>query len=411
MSTRFLQIHSLTSYPAALLNRDDAGFAKRIPFGGATRTRVSSQCLKRHWRRHQGPDGLDAITLGSNAAVPMAIRSRRTFESMIFKPLVEEDAASRDVIEAAVAALLTGLLGSSAKAKAAKGEAATDGEGLRTGQVTVLGNPEIAYFRSIVAEAAAGAAGNPTAAADAVAKRLKERDFKKNLETIAHHAGLDSALFGRMVTSDILARCDASVHVAHAFTVHAEAAETDYFSAVDDLPQVGDDATLGSGHIGSAELTSGLFYGYVVVDLPLLVSNLTGSSTADWQDADRGLAAEVVRRLVRLIPTVSPGAKLGSTAPYAHAHAVLVEAGDTQPRTLANAFLRPVRQQPDVIANAYADLAEHLRAHDAMYGRDGERRIAAMGGGAARDELVALTDGGPHSVGELAGWAAAVVAG
>ena len=46
---RFLQIHTLTSYPASLLNRDDAGFAKRMPFGDATRTRISSQCLKRHW--------------------------------------------------------------------------------------------------------------------------------------------------------------------------------------------------------------------------------------------------------------------------------------------------------------------------------------------------------------------------
>jgi CRISPR system Cascade subunit CasC len=47
---RFVQIHWLASYPGALLNRDDSGLAKRLPFGGATRTRVSSQCLKRHWR-------------------------------------------------------------------------------------------------------------------------------------------------------------------------------------------------------------------------------------------------------------------------------------------------------------------------------------------------------------------------
>ena len=47
---RFLQIHTLHSYPAALLNRDDSGLAKRMPFGGAVRTRISSQCLKRHWR-------------------------------------------------------------------------------------------------------------------------------------------------------------------------------------------------------------------------------------------------------------------------------------------------------------------------------------------------------------------------
>ena len=32
---RFLQIHTLHSYPAALLNRDDSGLAKRMPFGGA----------------------------------------------------------------------------------------------------------------------------------------------------------------------------------------------------------------------------------------------------------------------------------------------------------------------------------------------------------------------------------------
>ena len=57
---RFLQVHTLTSYPAVLLNRDDAGLAKRLPYGGSVRTRVSSQCLKRHWRTVRGDEwGLD----------------------------------------------------------------------------------------------------------------------------------------------------------------------------------------------------------------------------------------------------------------------------------------------------------------------------------------------------------------
>ena len=38
---RFIQIHSLASYPGTLLNRDDAGLAKRLPFGGTVRLRVS----------------------------------------------------------------------------------------------------------------------------------------------------------------------------------------------------------------------------------------------------------------------------------------------------------------------------------------------------------------------------------
>ena len=40
---RFVQMHTLQGYPAVLLNRDDAGLAKRIPYGGASRTRISSQ--------------------------------------------------------------------------------------------------------------------------------------------------------------------------------------------------------------------------------------------------------------------------------------------------------------------------------------------------------------------------------
>src|SRR5699024_5849155 len=101
---------------------------------------------------------------------------------------------------------------------------------------------------------------------------LKNKDLKKNLKGLALGAGLEAAIFGRMVTSDILSRTDAAIHVAHAFTTHAQNSESDYFAAIDELTL--GTGELGGGHINSAELTSGLFYGYVVVDIPLLVSNL-----------------------------------------------------------------------------------------------------------------------------------------
>ena len=41
------------------------------------------------------------------------------------------------------------------------------------------------------------------------------------------------------------------------------------------------------------ELTAGLFYGYVVVDVPGLVSNLEGcDAKAEWEGADRTLAVQ-----------------------------------------------------------------------------------------------------------------------
>ena len=47
---RFLQLHMLTSYPPANLNRDDLGRPKTAKMGGSDRLRVSSQSLKRTWR-------------------------------------------------------------------------------------------------------------------------------------------------------------------------------------------------------------------------------------------------------------------------------------------------------------------------------------------------------------------------
>jgi CRISPR system Cascade subunit CasC len=376
---RFIQIHFLTSYPASLLNRDDVGFAKRIPFGGAVRTRVSSQCLKRHWRTFTGNN-----SLGSIPDAEMSVRSRRTFERCVFEPL-REKGIPEDVARAAADALMSAVLGESAKAKKAKAEGESS---LDTNQITVFGRPELDYFVKELAELCA--AQDPKKVAEAVKKHFT-KDKKKNLEALRIGAGLDAALFGRMVTSDILARCDAALHVAHAFTVHEEATESDYFSAVDDLLRSGNDTELGSGHIGTVELTSGVFYGYVVVDVPLLVENLS---------RDRALAAEVTERMVHLVSKVSPGAKLGSTAPHAYAHLVIVEAGNEQPRTLANAFLAPVRERPDVLQNTYAAMSSYLRELDGMYGAV-ERRAAGIGQKETLSDVAPLV---PNLV-ALAGWA------
>jgi CRISPR system Cascade subunit CasC len=180
-------------------------------------------------------------------------------------------------------------------------------------------------------------------------------------------------MFGRFVSGDRDARVDAAVHVAHAFTVHEQASEPDYFSAVDDLQA--EEQGAGAGHINTADLTTGLYYGYVVVDLPLLVSNLEGCGRKAWLDADRSIAARTVHHLIHLIAKVTPGAEKGSTAPYDWASLILVEAGEEQPRTLANAFLDPIRAAP-YEAGAGQALTGHLAAIDRMYETSCRRWLA-----------------------------------
>ncbi len=390
--SRFLQVHTLTSYSGVLLNRDDVGFAKRIPFGGVVRTRVSSQCLKRHWRNYRG-DG-DLASIGPD----MSIRSRSSFERYVLKPLKGE--VDEKVAEAIVSELKSIVLGAKADSDDDTDEAkAKKGSALQTSQVTVLGRPELEYLLHVTREIAAKCDKDPKRAKKTVKEHLGN-DGLTNLRALKRGAGLDAALFGRMVTGDVLARCDAAIHVAHAFTVHEEAAESDYFSAVDDLAQEAGET--GSGHIGSSELTSGLLYGYIVVDVPLLVSNLEGCGPEEWLKADRKLAAEVVRRLIRIAATVTPGAKRGSTAPYARAHLVAVECGSAQPCSLANAFLQPISGGPGLVDATYRALAAHIKDIEAMYGVETRRRFAAL----EPVDAVENALGERLDVARLAAWAA-----
>ncbi|MFO8008764.1 MAG: type I-E CRISPR-associated protein Cas7/Cse4/CasC [Candidatus Brocadiia bacterium] len=413
---RFLQIHTLTSYAGALLNRDDAGFAKRLPFGGATRTRVSSQCLKYHWRNHDGEHALYELD------VPASVRSRQTFRRKVAEPLIE-DGLPQTLVACAARTLMEMILSDSKPSKATykgilSGEEDLE-QVLESNQVTILGEPEVRYLCQLVREKVeslreelgllwedpdAKLSDEQVETAIETFQAIAKGDLKKNLAGLALAAGLDAAMFGRMATSDALARGNAAVHVAHAFTTHAEESESDYFSAVDELKAASGEGELGSGHINTSELNSGLFYGYVVVDVPLLVSNLEGCKREEWSDADRELAGKVLERFIHLLATVSPGAKLGSTAPYAHSECVLVEAGSHQPRSLANAFRTPVATQPDVLGNSCQALAEHLRQLDDMYGRQTERKLSGTQPVEAIADAVGVEDTVPLD--QAARWAA-----
>lgn len=362
---RFLQIHTLTSYTAALLNRDDSGLAKRLPFGGVLRTRISSQCLKRHWRKADDPHALERID-----GTKSAFRSRELVTQFVLDPL--RGRFSDDVVNA---------IGDGFQ-KAVYGDKGTTRKGRQT---LLLGKPEVDWLASQAKQVADDAGGDVERTAKAVEEWRK--GFRENINAMRRStslpAGLTSALFGRMVTSDTEANITAPVHVSHAFTVHHEEPESDYFTAVDDLAK--DDP--GADTIQDTELTSGIFYGYVVVDLTGLLSNLGD---------DTELAGRTLYNLVHLIAEVSPGAKLGSTAPYGRASLMLLEAGNRQPRSLSEAFRKACKPEMEAAANA---LVHTLTALDAVYATGEERRFLSV----SADVDIPSAERG--SLTELAVWA------
>jgi len=263
----------------------------------------------------------------------------------------------------------------------------------KDGRPTLLfGEPELRWLKEEFFRLASEAAGDsekafrlgeswvglPKKGRSEFQKKREENlnELRKNGEL---PAGIVAALFGRMVTSDPKANIEAPVHVAHAFTVHAEEAESDYFIAADDLAR---DEDTGADTIQETELTSGLYYGYVVVDIPGLLANLGG---------DALLAGGVLHNLLYLIAEISPGAKLGSTAPYSRASFLLVEAGDRQPRSLAEAFRDPCKASAPA---AVERLTAQLAALDAAYATGETRRYMSVANsdlpGAERGSLADL---------------------
>ena len=332
------------------------------------RTRISSQCLKRHWRIVDDPHALDGID-GAEAAV----RSRELVTKKVIDPLREE--FTPEVVEALKEDFQVAVYGD--KGKDRKGR-----------QTLLFGKPELDWLRGEAKRLAQEASGSAETAKKAV--EAWRKDFRQNIQVMRANTslpgGMISALFGRMVTSDPDANIAAPVHVAHAFTVHEEESENDYFTAVDDLSE----GEPGADTIQETELTSGLFYGYVVVDLRGLLRNL---------GKDASLAGQVLHNLVYLIAEVSPGAKLGSTAPYGRAAFMLLEAGDRQPRSLAEAFRSPCAPRTD---DAVGALAAHLAALDTAYATEEDRRVMSL----VKTD-VPLAEAG--SLGELAKWARSLV--
>ena len=171
-------------------------------------------------------------------------------------------------------------------------------------------------------------------------------------------AAADVAMFGRMLADNAKFNREAAVQVAHALTTHRAVAEDDYYTAVDDLKSRDESDDAGAGFVGVQEFGAGLFYLYLCVDKDLLLRNLDGSMPV----RDASVAA-----LVEAAATVAPRGKQASFASRARAVYVLAEQGPNQPRSLAAAFLKPVRGE-DQAAQSISALEGFRDRLDAAYG-------------------------------------------
>lgn len=323
--SRFIQLHILTSYPPSNLNRDDTGRPKTAVVGDCTRLRISSQSLKRAWRTSD----IFESTLKGHIGTRTKEMGIQVYQSLTKQGVSEKNAREW----AKLIALQFGK---------PKSDKKTDNnEDLHVEQLVHFNPEEEKAIIGLVTKLVQTA----TAPGEDDLKLLRKQ-----------HTAVDIAMFGRMLASSPAFNTEAAVQVAHAITVHKAAVEDDYFIAVDDLNN--GDTDRGAAHIGEAGFGAGVFYLYLCINRELLQKNLGG---------DAALTKQALTALINAVTKVSPTGKQNSFASRAYAGFVLAEKGDQQPRSLAQAFLKPVKDQ-DTLGRAIAELTRRRDNFDAVYG-------------------------------------------
>lgn len=339
--SRFIQIHTLTSYPPANLNRDDLGRPKTAMMGGVERLRVSSQSLKRHWRTSD----LFQEALRSH----LGTRTKDVGEKVRQK-LLELGVTEKQAEEWAV--------------DIAKVFGKVESGKVKTQQLVFVSPEEWDSIFALV---------------DVLAAE-KRKPTSDELKLLAKNtSAADIALFGRMLADSPNYNVEAACQVAHAISVHGITVEDDYFTAVDDLNADQDDR--GAAHLGETGFAAALFYGYVCIDRDALLDNLNG---------DKALANKAIAAMVEAIARVSPKGKQNSFGSHAYASYMMLERGRQQPRSLSAAFLTPIKD--DYLPNAIKALEQQVEHFDRVYGECAEVRNSfnAVSGEGSLKSLIEL---------------------
>ncbi|WP_251717697.1 type I-E CRISPR-associated protein Cas7/Cse4/CasC [Lactobacillus agrestimuris] len=292
----YMDIHVLQTVPSSNINRDDTGAPKTAIYGGATRSRVSSQSWKKAIRDEFKADQKDEWLQSCRTKRVVYLLAN---ELKALDDNLDEEASfkkSKEIIETA------GI-----KLKKDK----KSGEEL-TGALLLVSKGQLEKLAKYALE-------------------NDELDKKELKNALLNENSLDLALFGRMVADDPSLNVDASCQVAHAISTHEVTPEFDFYTAVED-EQKEDNA--GSAMLGTIDYNSSTLYRYANINLNELAHNL-----------DDNLAVKGAGLFIKEFATSMPTGHQNSFANKTLPKYIMIQVRQDTPINLVSAFEDAVRSR------------------------------------------------------------------
>jgi CRISPR system Cascade subunit CasC len=328
-----IEIHVIKNVSPSNLNRDDSGSPKTCVFGDFIRGRISSQCIKRNMRIDMRQNRLEDEDYGLRTRkLPLKIAQ------MLEKENYDEETVEKIKV---VVSAFGNKDGKSFKDKNLTSQIAFYSE-YDIEKIASVIKKEIEDIKNIKM----GKDGKP----DEKKISSVSKEMQKKLKKV-RPITIDIALFGRMTTSDAFLDIDASMQVAHAISTNKIENEFDFYTALDDLLEKGEET--GAGMMGDIEFNSSCYYLYSNIDLDQLKSNLM------LGDVNESEVVELIKRsipeIIKSFAYVSPTGKQNSFAAHNPPSLIYIELKDKKiPINYANAFVAPAYStyKEDLIKNS-----------------------------------------------------------
>jgi CRISPR system Cascade subunit CasC len=325
---KLIELHILQSFPVSCLNRDDVGAPKTAVFGGATRARISSQCLKR------------AIRQCAKELLPELNRGVRT---RYIIPLFEHALASHGVVKEKAQEM--------AKAVADFFNEVDKKDERRVKTAMFLSPREIDEMSMELATISEK-------------KEPSAEDIRKACKKASRMDAADIALFGRMVANDSSVGVEAAAMFNHALSTHHVADDLDFFSAVDESKPA--DVPAGAAITDTLGFTSATYYRYAALNLSWLTDSNNFCSLAALSEDQRWAVVETFLRATLLAMPAARRNSMNADNPPAYVLGLYRELG--QPVQLVNAFEKPLWSKNGYLQPSIRAMLMHYHRMKTVFG-------------------------------------------